>query len=180
MRIVDERELQNHLQNCSKAKLVSLLLQLSKRDPSAKRFLVSKLVPSAAVPNFDQYKAQVRAEFFPGGDYPGDGNPSIAYRLLQQVEVEATHSYQVIDFLYFCVETGVEFTNTYGDIDEEFYIAFETLYERAASLALEDGLLDDYSDRACNIFEQTSGLGWGFHDELDRIFTDYLSKFDKS
>ena len=94
--------------------------------------------------------------------------------MLQRVEAEATDPGQVIDFIYYCVETGVEFTDAYGDIDEEFYAAFEDLFERAAQLALTNSQIDEFRTRACHIVSSTSEMGWGFHDELDRIFSEYF------
>ena len=65
--------------------------------------------------------------------------------MLQKVEAEATRPNQVLDFLFFCIETGVQFTNDYGDINEEFYIAFEDLFERAAKLAIASWLKQSLS-----------------------------------
>jgi hypothetical protein len=168
------RTIQNQLKNCSKEELVQMFLELAKRNPAAEHFLISRFDPTAPEPDFADYKAQVRSEFFPARGF-GDGNPSIAFRMLQRVETEATSPRQVIDFIYFCVETGVEFTEAYGDIDEEFYAAFEDLFERAAKLALTNGLSADYSDRARCIVTSTFEMGWGLYDELEHIFTEYFA-----
>jgi hypothetical protein len=169
--------IQNHLKSCSKEKLVQMFLELARRNPAVERFLISKFDPTAPGPDFEEYEAEVRAEFFPTRGF-GNGNPSIALRMLQRVEAEATSPKQVIDFIYFCVEMGVEFTTTYGDIDEEFYTAFEDLFERAAKLALTEGLIDEYTPRARHIVKSTYEMGWGFYDELERIFTEYFAVRD--
>jgi hypothetical protein len=153
---------------------LQILLELAERNPAVENFLIAKFDPTAPAPDFANYRAYVRSEFFPDRGI-GDGNPSITYRMLQQVEAEATHPRQVIDFLYFCVETGVEFTNAYGDIDEEFYMSFEDLFERAAKLVSTNGLVDDYLEQARNIVMDTAHIGWGFHDELESIFKKYLA-----
>jgi hypothetical protein len=171
------RTIQNHLKNCSKEELVQMFLELAKRNPAVEHFLISKFDPTEPEPDFDDYKAEVRSEFFPARGV-GDGNPSIAFRMLQRVEAEATSPRQVLDFIYFCVETGVAYTEAYGDINEEFYTAFEDLFERAAKLASTNELIDDYSDRAHRIVTSTYEMGWGFHDELERIFTEYFAAGD--
>jgi hypothetical protein len=168
------RTIQNYLKTCSKEELIQMFLDLAKRNPAVERFLLSKFDPTVPDPGFEDYEAEVRSEFFPTRGL-GNGNPSIAFRMLQRVEAEATSSKQVIDFIYFCVEIGVEFTTTYGDIDEEFYTAFEDLFERAAKLASADGLIDEYASRARRIVKSTFEMGWGFYDELERIFTEYFS-----
>ena len=154
-----------------------MLLDLARRNPAVERFLISKFDPTAPVPGFEDYEAEVRAEFFPPRGF-GNGNPSIAYRMLQRVEAEATNSKQVIDFIYFCVEMGVEFTAAYGDIDEEFYTAFEYLFERAAKLASKEKLIDEYAPRARRIVKSTYEMGWGFYDELEGIYTEYFAASD--
>ena len=156
-----------------------MFLDLAKRNPAVERFLISKFDPLAPVPNFADYEAEVRAEFFPARGF-GNGNPSIAFRMLQRVEAEATSPKQVIEFIYFCVELGVEFTSTYGDIDEEFYTAFEDLFERAAKLASTEKLIQEYAPRARHIVKSTSEMGWGFYDGLDDIFTKYFATADGS
>jgi hypothetical protein len=170
---MNERTIQKHLEACSKDELVQMFLELIKRNPAVERFLSSRFDPTGPEPNFDDYKAEVRSEFFPAKGF-GDGNPSIAFRMLQRVEAEATDPTQVIDFIYFCVETGVEYTDAYGDINEEFYAAFEDLFERAAQITSKNGRIAEYRDQARRIVSRTSEMGWGFHDELERIFSEYF------
>lgn len=167
------RIIQKHLRSCSKDELIEMFLELAKDNAAAERFLNSKVGIITSDHNFDEYKAYVRSEFFPDGDH-GGGNPSIAYQMVQKVEAEATSSNQVINFIYFCVEAGVEYTLAYGDIDEKFYMAFEDLFERAAKLASKNRLQDNYFAQAKNIVRSTSEMGWGFHDELSRIFKKYF------
>ena len=112
------RTIQNLLKNCSKEELLQMLLELAKRSPAAEHYLISRLEPTTSEPDFNHYKAEVRSEFFPARGF-GNGNLSIAFRMLQRVEAEAKSPRQVIDFIYFCVETGVEYTEAYGDINEE-------------------------------------------------------------
>lgn len=150
-----------------------MFIELAKDNAAAERFLNSKVGITTSDRDFDDYKAYVRSEFFPVGDH-GDGNPSIAYQMVQKVEAEATSTDQVINFIYFCVETGVEFTLAYGDIDEKFYMAFEDLFERAAKLVSKNRLQDNYLAQAKSIVQSTSEMGWGFHDELSRIFKKYF------
>lgn len=154
-----------------------MLLDLAKRNPVVKAFLIAKFDPTAPVPDFEDYKVEVRTEFFPKRGF-GNGNPSIAFRLLQRVEAEATSPKQVIDFIFYCVETAVEFTTAYGDIDEEFYTSFEDLFERAAKLAVTENLVNEYVVRARRIVKSTDEMGWGFYDELERIYSEYYAATD--
>jgi len=46
------------------------------------------------------------------------------------------------------VECGVELTNTYGDIDENFYTSVENTYANALELIDNNGLLEKCKERA--------------------------------
>jgi hypothetical protein len=70
---------------------------------------------------------------------------------------------------------GVEFTNSYGDIDENFYISMESMYEQVNRLIVKEDLVDEFYDRCYDVVTKTSGIGWGFHDQLTATFDVYLS-----
>ena len=70
------------------------------------------------------------------------------------------------------VESGVEFTNDYGDINEGFYSSIESVYHNAMKLIDKNGLHNNYKIRAFNILEKTKDIGWGFHDTLSDSYYD--------
>jgi hypothetical protein len=78
------------------------------------------------------------------------------------------------DLMLFYVEMGVQFTNTYGDINEPFYSSMETMYQRAAQLISANELRDRFEGRCLKIVTDTRNIGWGFHDELSDIYHEYF------
>lgn len=72
----------------------------------------------------------------------------------------------VADLLLVCVETGVRFTNEYGDIDEAFYAGLENMYAKALALMRQEKLLTQFAARTAQVVRDTSGTGWGFHEYL--------------
>ena len=69
------------------------------------------------------------------------------------------------------VEQGVEFTNTYGDIDERFYISMETMYEKVITICNEEEeFIHIFEERLREIVTAKDGIGWGFHDQLSGLF----------
>ena len=77
--------------------------------------------------------------------------------------------------MLFYVETGVQFTNEYGDIDEVFYSSLEKTYLQALTLMKKENLLGKFVERASKVVRDTRNIGWGFHDELKGIHYDYYS-----
>ncbi len=75
------------------------------------------------------------------------------------------------------VETGVIFTNEFGDIEDGFYSSMETTYLAALTLMKKESLLDKFKDRASKVVSDTSGIGWGFHDSLADIYSEFYDDF---
>jgi len=76
--------------------------------------------------------------------------------------------------LYYA-EMGVRFTSEYGDIDEPFYNSMESMYEAAALFVTEHKIGQQYQARFEKMVADTSGIGWGFHDQLTYLYEKYFS-----
>jgi hypothetical protein len=74
-------------------------------------------------------------------------------------------------------ENGVDFTNSYGDIDEQFYNNISKIYEKALYLIAENNLEEKYLDDCRSIMNDATGIGWGFGDWMDELFYDYFGGF---
>ena len=75
--------------------------------------------------------------------------------------------------LLYYVECGVELTNEFGDIDENFYTSIENAYGTSLELMSKKGILSKYKDRALEIVNETENIGWGFHDYLGDVYYEY-------
>ena len=81
----------------------------------------------------------------------------------------------MLDLWLYYVECGVEFTNDYGDINESFYDSMINVYEKAVSelnVHDDENVFHRYETRFKAIVEDTSDIGWGFHDGLESLFGD--------
>jgi hypothetical protein len=74
--------------------------------------------------------------------------------------------------LYY-VESGIEFTNQFGEIDEAFYNSLESVYLSTLKLLKKENLLDFFADRFAKVLVNTSGIGWDFHDNLCIMYDNY-------
>jgi hypothetical protein len=75
--------------------------------------------------------------------------------------------------MLFYVETGVKFTNDFGDINEAFYKSLASTFVDALTLMGKENLLDKFEERVGKIIDETSGIGWGFHDYLVQVWIDF-------
>ncbi|MET4083858.1 hypothetical protein ABIB40_003831 [Pedobacter sp. UYP30] len=81
----------------------------------------------------------------------------------------------IVDLMLFYVETGVKFTNEYGDISESFYSVLEATYGAALKLMRKENLLMEFKDRAEEIVHDTRNIGWSFHYYLSHVYSSFFS-----
>lgn len=81
------------------------------------------------------------------------------------------------DLMLFYVETGVKFTNDFGDIDKGFYSSLGSTYVAALTLMKKENILDQFADRAGKVVSDTSDFGWGFHDYLGDVYSDFYADY---
>ena len=76
----------------------------------------------------------------------------------------------LIDLMLYYVECGVEFTNEYGDINENYYLSLERVFRDSMELIDIHSLHDMFKDRALTILGDTVNIGWGFHDTIGDFY----------
>lgn len=165
------RELRKHLEARPHAELVDDLVRLFAKLDGVKEYYAARLGLGPNQELLEKHKAAVRKEFFPARGY-GDARLSVARKAVNDYKKVSNHLPGLIDLMLFYVEMGVRFTNTYGDIDEPFYNSMESMYASALKQIAANGLYDAFRDRCYQVVEDTSEIGWGFHDELSNLYAE--------
>jgi hypothetical protein len=165
-------EVKKELKKLDKEKLVDLLSDLYKKNKSVKEYLDFNVNPNEKE-LFLKYKDKVYEAFYPkrGDRFKlSDGKKAISdFKKLE------TSKELLSDLMLFYAETGVEFTNEFGDIDEPFYDSIASVYLKALALMDKENILEKFAVRAKKIVDDTSGIGWGFHDELGDIYSEFYN-----
>ena len=80
-----------------------------------------------------------------------------------------------------CKECGNRFTVDYGDINEDFYLALVRMYDKAIDtlFSLDEDTIQVYQHRFKEIMESSSGIGWGYHDDLCDLYYEAFSDFEE-
>jgi len=165
-------DLKKELRKFDKEKLVDLVADLYKKNKSVKELLDFYVNPNEKE-LFLKYKDKVYEVFYPrrGDRFKlSDGKKAIS----DFKKLEASKEL-LSELMLFYAETGVEFTNEFGDIDEPFYNSIASVYSSALTLMNKECILDKFADRAKQIVDDTSGIGWGFHDELGDIYCEFYN-----
>lgn len=125
----------------------------------------------------EKYKQIVIDEFSPYGrpKFP-KMRASVARKAISDYKKISCSDSGIAEIMLTYVESGIECTNTYGDIDEAFYISMESMYESAWKFIADKNLTDDSETRLRDIVDNTRDIGWGFHDQLRCVYEDYQEK----
>lgn len=168
--------LKPHLQRLQKDDLLQLLRDLYALNDDNKVFLSTRLLPAAPEEMAEPYRKIIRQVFNPDRGRPSF-KLSAARKALNDFKKACADPVAVIDFMLFYVEQGVVCTNTYGDINEPFYISLASVYRSAAELAAKSDDADvseRFRPRFLKIVWDTSNIGWGFHDDLLESYEEIL------
>lgn len=163
--------LKQHLSKCSQEELIADITELFKKFPAVKDYYQIKLSPQEDIEVSAKYKKIIENEFFPSRGF-GKARLSVAKKAISDYKKISQTDAALIDVMLFYVEQGVKFTNRYGDIDEPFYLSIEGVYEQVIGLIISSNLKDVFKQRCRQIMEDTSGIGWGFHDTLTEIYEE--------
>ena len=164
------QEVKTELEKLDKEDLVKHITDLYKKYKPVKEYLDYHINPDD-VKLLKKYKGKVTEGFYPKRGY--ELNLSISRKALDDFIKFEPPAISIADLFLHFAEKGVEFTNEFGDIDEEFYMSVEEIYFNALNIIAKNGLSDQFEKRAYKIVTDTNGIGWGFHDDLYRSYNQF-------
>jgi hypothetical protein len=167
--------LKGFLKTRSREELVADIVELCNRFDAVRDYYHTRLAPEDESLVREKYKAVIRNEFLPARGL-GKARLSVARRAVTEYRKVSRSKASLVDLMLFYVETGVEFTNRYGDIDEAFYESMENMYKWAVQLIVGNEIEELYERRCQQIVEDTSETGWGFYDQLREIYEENFKR----
>jgi len=166
-------DLKKNLKELTKDELIKSIVDLYKKNEFVKDYYSSKYADGNSLSVLIKHKGIIENEFFPArGD--GRGRLAVAKKAITEFKKLSNDKDSIAELMIFYVETGVRYTDCYGDIDEPFYMSMESMYERAMKYIVSANLIDKYNDRCLKIVNDTTDMGWGFHDQLCEIYYGYV------
>lgn len=168
-------DLKKELKKFDKNKLINLISELYKKHKPVKDFFDFYVHPDEKV-LFEKYKTKVFEAFYPKRGF--QLKLKDARQAINDFKKFAPSNYFLADLMLFYVECGVQFTNDFGDIDENFYLSMEKMFDQTLLLMKKEEILDQFNDRAAKILTDTDGMGWGFFDSLCDIYYNYYEAIE--
>ncbi len=169
------KDLKQYLETRSREQLIADIGEMFTKIDAVKDYYQSKLNLGYSAEVGEKYKSVIKHEFFPERGF-GRARISVARKAVSDYQKVSASKFGVADVMLYYVEVGVQFTNTYGDIDEAFYNSMESMYGRAVKCIARHGLQGQFGERCRRIVADTSDIGWGLHDRLSYTFEEHFKE----
>jgi len=160
-----------YLKTLSEEELIKHIVELDKKFKPVQE-VHQLLIDKDSSLMVQKYKQAIENEFYPVRGLP-KMRLSEARKAISDAKKLGLPPEIMAELMLFYVETGVQFTCDYGDIDEPFYNSMESMYLKVLKYMADERLLSDFKFRAKDLVDKTVNIGWGFHDTLG----DYYFQF---
>lgn len=167
--------LKSYLKPRSHSELIGDIADLFQRFEPVQDYYRSKLSPVGDAELRKKYKEIIRDDFFPAHGF-GNGRLSVIRKAVSDYRKASDSKEGAADVMLYFVEMGVAYTNEYGDINEAFYDSMESMYRATVEWIVKHGLQSTFKNRCWKVVDDTSGIGWGFHDGLGDIYERYFGQ----
>ena len=170
-KLITNPQIKKVLKDCEREECVEIILEMVEACPQAREFLTLKFTENHSE-ILEKYKKRVRHEFYPTNGGFGNLRLKDAKKAIADFKKICPNKIMGIEIMLFYVENCIEFTNDYGDINESFYNSAASVYSQVVSEVNAAGLAvhEKFADRLRACVDDTSGIGWGFHDELYDLY----------
>lgn len=158
-------ELKKRLKGMTQEEMLALLCRVYKGSKQAQAIIDVALCGDAAEAELlPVYKNRVHAAFWGRRFSLKEARAAVLEfnRIAQNLENAA-------ELMLFYVECGVAYTLEYGDIDEQFYLSVESMFDNFVATLNAMDTVDYYqrnADRIHKVCTDVEYVGWGFPDEL--------------
>ncbi|SER23055.1 hypothetical protein SAMN05421690_101370 [Nitrosomonas sp. Nm51] len=168
-------ELKRKLKESTKEQLIKDIVDLFKKNEFVKDYYDSKYGNDNSLSVLVKHKDIIENEFFPENGF-GAARLSVAKKAITEFKKICNDKVLIAELMVFYVENGVKYTGCYGDINEQFYLSMESMYERTLKFITDNNLVATFKERCLKIVNDTTGMGWGFHDQLCETYYSYIEE----
>ena len=166
-------DLKRNLNESTKEDLIKSIVDLYQKNAFVKDYYTIKYGLGNSLSILKKHKDIINNEFFPERG-EGRGRLSVAKKAITDFKKLSDDKTAIAELMIFYVESGVNYTDCYGDIDWSFYRSMATMYDRTLEFITINNLMKLFGDRCLKIVEDTVDMGWGFHDQLVESYYDYI------
>jgi len=167
------------ISNFGHEELVNLITDLYHLSSDNKNFLHTRF--SLGEDPLRPYKKIIKDCLYPDVMHDKPLRIAQAKKAVSQYEKAIGETKGLVELMLYFVECGNRFTVDYGDINEDFYLALVRMYDKTIDtlFSLDEDTIQVYQSRFSEIMESSSGIGWGYHDDLCDLYYEAFSDFEE-
>jgi hypothetical protein len=164
-------DLKKQLKAYDQKELIELVVEMFKANKDVQNYLSSKFLGDEVNEVlFQQARKKIENEFFPDRGI-GKLRLAEAKKEITAFKKATNDEKRTLDLMLFYVEQGVEFTNSFGDINEGFYVSMARMFDQVAVVCdRNEELYQAFSNRLRKVVSRAQGTGWGLEEALDEIY----------
>ena len=169
--LITNAQIKKAIKDCERDECVEIILEMAQACPQAREYLTIRFTENHGEV-LEKYKKKVRHEFYPANGGFGRLRLKDAKKAISDFKKLCPDKVMAIEIMLFYVENSIEFTNDYGDINEAFYNSALSVYRQVVTEVNIIGLAvyEKFAKRLRACVDDTRGIGWGFHDELNELY----------
>ena len=158
--------------------LLDILKGLYNLSPQNKAFIRTQLLPGRQDKELleKSRKQVIRAIYADTKGIPHMPRFGESRKVIRMYQKATGDVAGTLDLMLLHVERGTQFTNDFGDIDEPFYIALETMLGNLVDLLFESPdakvLYTQFENRFNRLEHSASDIGWGYGDTVSEMIGD--------
>lgn len=168
-------DLKKYLKLLDRQQLEKEIISIVKTHSEIQDYYFAKLNPDNE-DLLEKYKKIVEKEFNPRSReilrYP------VIKKAIKDFSKLTTNQEQVIDIMLFTVDCGIDFTNTFGDIDQKFYHTIASIYDQAVAIIVKHEK-DDYIEWCHKLMVSSQDIGWGFGFDMSDIYNEAFGHLEE-
>jgi len=174
-KLITNAQLKKLLKDLERDEYIYLITEMAQACPQAREFLTVKFADNENINEIlEKYKEKVEHEFFPKRGY-GRLNLREAKKAISDFKKICSDKSMAIDIMLFYVENCVKFTDSYGDINENFYNSAISVYSQVIK-EINSGdieLYEIFADRL-RLAAEHACHGWGFYDDMISLYYEIV------
>lgn len=166
---ITQKDLKKYLEELNEQELRAEIKELYRKFPIVKEYYQLEL-STDSTPVVDDYKNKIHRYYFPTNRNIKRPKAAKMRELINNFKKVAPFAHDVIDLLFFQVETMIAFTRERGYVSAGFYQTMVSRYKDALQLIEQNEAKEDFKERSREIAEEASYMNWGPDFEIQHLY----------
>ena len=168
-------KLRKKLELLPKENVIRVIMELYDNCKEARQYLDHYAEPNSK-DECERFKQVIRKEFFPTREFSERPSFATCRKVISDFKKMKPDPYFLADLMLYYIENGCEYTMTFGDMWEQYYVTFEKKFEKTMEHITKNNLFPIFYARIEQMLNATD-CGWGFSDTLWQIYTEHKNNY---